>query len=351
MTKELLEKYLNNKCTSKEVDEVINWIKQESHYFESQKFAKSNWQKFNEEQSVVSNEKLDVLLDKIHHKINIDNSSTNRKRRNKLLGWVLKTAAILLIPVLSFLFFTIAENNRLTNQISSIAVDSLEVIAPVGSRTIVELSDGTTVHLNYGSRIKYPQNFFGETRNVTLSGEGYFEVAHNPEKPFVVNVGDINVRALGTVFNVMAYPKDGKIETTLLNGKVVLEQLNGNGTPKTFANLVPGQHIEYDKETTALTSSNGNVENYIAWKDGKLIFDNVPLNRIADRLSRIFNVEIQVSKDVEKYRYTVTFIDEPLFQILDLLSEATPIIYKTFPRSKNPNGAFSKQKIIIEKRK
>ncbi|SHE54074.1 FecR family protein [Mariniphaga anaerophila] len=351
MTKELLEKYLNNRCTSQEVEEVIQWMKQQFFFSESQKLGKVDWQQFKEEDSIVSDEKLDTLLDKIHHKLNIEEPRTIQLRNNRLISLLSKAAAIILIPVLAFMFYTISENNWLTNQITTVSVDSLEVIAPVGSRTVVELSDGTVVHLNYGSRIKYPQNFWGETRGIALTGEGYFEVAHNPDKPFVVNAGRIDVKALGTVFNVNAYPENNSIATTLVEGKVLIEKMKNNGNVETIKELIPGQHVIYEKNTGLVKSSLERVEKYIAWKDdGKLILDNEPIDQVAQRLSRMFNVEIQVDKEMEKYRYTVTFVDEPLFQILDLLSAATPINYRALPRTKNPDGTFSKQRIIIEKK-
>ena len=224
MTKELLKKYLNNHCTSQEVEEIIQWMKQQNFYTESRELGKIDWQ-LKEEDSIVSDEKLDSLLDKIHHKLNIEEPRTTQIKNNRLISWISKAAAIILIPVLAFLFYTISENNRLTNQITTVSVDSLEVIAPVGSRTVVELSDGSVVHLNYGSRIKYPQNFWGETRGIALTGEGYFEVAHNPDKPFVVHTGRIDVKAVGTVFNINAYPDNNDIATTLVNGKVLIEEM------------------------------------------------------------------------------------------------------------------------------
>ncbi len=351
MTKELLEKYLNNCCTSLEVEEIIQWMKQQSFFSESKELGRIDWQQFKEEDSIVSDEKLDILLDKIHHKLNIEESRTIQIKSNTLVGWIAKAAAIILIPVLAFLFYTISENNRLTNQITTVYVDSLEVIAPIGSRTVVELSDGSVVHLNYGSRIKYPKNFWGETRGVTLTGEGYFEVAHNPDKPFVVNTGRIEVKALGTVFNVNAYPENNDIATTLVKGKVLVEEMKKNGDAETLKELIPGQHVIYKKNTGDVISSMGQVEKYIAWKDGKLVFDNEPIEQIAQRLSRMFNVEVQVVDEVRKYKYTVTFVDEPLFQILELLSVATPISYKVLPRTKNPDGTFSKQRILIERKK
>jgi ferric-dicitrate binding protein FerR (iron transport regulator) len=351
MTKELLEKYLNNCCTPLEVEEVIQWMKQQSFFNESKKFGGIYWQQFKEEDSIVSEEKLDTLLDKIHHKLNIEEPRAIQTKNNRLISWISKAAAIILIPVLTFLFYTISENNRLTNQITTVSVDSLEVIAPVGSRTVVELSDGSVVHLNYGSRIKYPQNFWGETRGVALTGEAYFEVSHNPDKPFVVTTGRIDVRALGTVFNVNAYPENKDIATTLIEGKVLVEKIKNNGNIETIKELTPGQHVTYEKSTGVVKSSLEQVEKYIAWKDGKLVFDNEPIDQIAQRLSRMFNVEIQVGNEVKKYKYTVTFVDEPLFQILELLSAATPISYRTLPRIKNPDATFSKQRILIERKK
>jgi transmembrane sensor len=351
MTKELLEKYLNNCCTLQEVEEVIQWMKQQSFFSESKKLGNIDWQQFKEEDSIVSDEKLDTLLDKIHHKLNIDEPRTIHLKNNRLIRWISKVAAIILIPVLTYLFYTISENNRLINQITTVSVDSLEVIAPVGSRTVVELSDGSVIHLNYGSRIKYPQNFKGETRGVVLTGEGYFEVAHNPDKPFVVATARIDVKALGTVFNVNAYPENKDIATTLIEGKVLIEKIKNNGNIEPIKELTPGQHVTYEKSTGVVKSSQEQVEKYIAWKDGRLVFDNEPIDQVAQRLSRMFNVEIQVGNEVKKYKYTVTFADEPLFQILELLSAATPISYQTLPRIKNPDGTFSKQRILIERKK
>lgn len=350
MTKELLEKYLNNCCNSHEVEEIIHWMKQQSFYSESKALGRIDWNNYTGDDGLVSNEKLDTLLDKIHHKLNLEESRTI-PMKSRLISLLSKAAAFILIPVLAFLFYTISENKRLTNRVTSVSVDSLEVIAPVGSRTVVELSDGSVVHLNYGSRIKYPQNFWGETRGIALTGEAYFEVAHNPGKPFVVTAGQLDIKAVGTAFNVNSYSENNDIATTLVEGKVLIEKILKNGNVKTIKEMVPGQHVTYQKTTGAVKSTVEPLQKYIAWKDGMVVFENEPIDGVAQRLSRMFNVEIQVDNKLEKYKYTVTFVDEPLFQILDLLTVATPIVYRTLPRTKNPDGTFSKQKIIIERRR
>lgn len=350
MTKELLIKYLNNRCNEKEVGEVIQWMKQQSFSTESKLFSETDWQEYQGEDSIVTEDKLDSLLDKIHHKIHLETHDQIPAKKIKLVSWLSRAAAVLLIPALTFLFLTLTENHRLNQKLALTAVDSIEVIAPVGSRTVAHLSDGSTIHLNYGSKIKYPQNFIGETREVNLIGEGYFEIAHNPEKPFIVKTGKINITALGTTFNVDAYPETNKIATTLVEGKVVLEKILKNGDLDNLGALVPGQYVSFNTNSGEIVSSKGNIDKYIAWVDGKLVFDNESISAISKTLSRMFNVEFEISDDIKNYTYTVTFVDEPLSQILHLMTIATPVNYLILPRTKNPDGTFSKQKIVITKK-
>ena len=350
MTQELLIKFLNDKCTDVEMKEVLHWIKNDSLNNQSKSWGYQDWTEFKMNKNLMNNDDLSSLLDKIHHKININRQSI-KKPNASITTWLTRAAAILLIPVLALLFYTISEKkSESIKYTTNLTVDSLEIIAPAGSRTVVQLSDGSEVHLNFGSKLKYPQNFTGDTRGVILLGEGYFNIAHNPEKPFIVKTGKLNIKALGTKFNVLAYPGEEIIATTLVEGKVMVEQKEANGNIKTIGAMEPGQHVIYNIKNEVVYCTKGSVEKYIAWKDGKLVFDNESLIEVADRLSRMYNVDFEIADNVKDYSYTVTFVDEPLFQILDLMTIATPISYKALPRKKLPDGTFSKQKIIIEKR-
>ena len=262
-----------------------------------------------------------------------------------------KAAAILLMPVLTFLLYVLYNPSFIASTRNNPEVDSIEVIASAGARTIVQLSDGTEVNLNYGSKIKYPRNFIGDTRELRLSGEGFFNVSHDPKHPFIVKTKRINIKAVGTRFNVLTYPGNDKVETTLIEGKVVLEQSDENGATKSIGSLIPGEHVNYNPTTGELSSTQGNVEKYIAWKDGILFFDNAAISDVAERLGRMYNVDIKVADEIKDYTYTVKFVDESLSQILDLLTKATPVNYKMYPRNKLPDGTYSKQKILFEKRK
>lgn len=352
MNKELLKKYLNSSCTDKEFEELVEWVKTEAVKREGKTWGFDDWKSFDPDLKKKDEKKYSALLNKIHHEINLkDSRETKVTSLAKVTSWLSRAAAILFIPLLGVMFYMLSNNNFQTNNYANLMVDSLEIIAPIGSRTVVQLSDGTEVNLNYGSRIKYPMNFSGDTREVTLVGEGYFDVAHNPDKPFIVKVGKLNVKALGTEFNVHAYLNDDTVATTLVNGEVVIEKTLSGGKTELVGTMAPGQHVAYNLESGKIHSTKGSIEKYIAWKDGKLVFDNAPISEVAKKLSRMFNVDIEVADNVKGYTYTVTLVNDPLLLILDLMTEVTDVTYKRYPRKKLDDGTFSKQKIRIEKRK
>lgn len=353
MTKEQLINYLNNQCKPEELEDIIQWIENEAFTEESVSLARRDWTNLNEKENFsLQDDRFNSLLDKIHHRINISEANNPEVRQvnaTKIIRLLTKVAAILLLPVVTFLLYLFYNPTFILSQNSNKVVDSLEVIASAGARTIVQLSDGTIVHLNYGSRIKYPRNFVGETREITLSGEGFFDVFHDPGHPFIVKTKLLDIKALGTKFNVLTYSENDKVETTLIEGKVVLESSDINGTKKTVGSLVPGDHANY-LATGEISTTSGSIEKYVAWKDGLMIFDNAGITEVAERLGRMYNVDIKVSEEILDYTYTVKFVDESLSQILDLLTKATPVEYKMVPRMKLSDGTYSKQEILFEKR-
>jgi len=356
MNKDILIKYLNNTCSDEEFEELVVWVKKNTQNKEGRKWSFDHWKIFEPELKKRDKRKYSALLDKIHHEINLRQRESEDSKVitfSKVARWLSQAAAILFIPLLGIIFYLLSNNNFQTDKYADLTdkVDSLEVISPIGSRTVVQLSDGTEVTLNFGSTIKYPRTFSGDTREITLSGEGYFNVAHNPEQPFIVKTGKLNVKALGTEFNVQAYPGDEVISTTLVKGKVMIEKILSSNKTKSLGTMVPGQHVAYNLNSGIIKSGKEDIYKYIAWKEGKLVFDNEPISSVAQKLSRKFNVDIDIADDVRYLSYTVTFDDDPLFLILDLMTEITPVTYTRFPRKKLDDGAFSKQKIRIEKRK
>ncbi|MGD9930342.1 MAG: FecR family protein [Mangrovibacterium sp.] len=356
MKRELLIKYLNNQCTDAELIEFFRWVETDALNEEDKRWSFDAWNSYQRTSDMVDDNNFLAIFDKIQKRIDAKSLATNTNASVPLnvpilTKWITRAAAILLIPVLTFLFYTLSEKKIESTKYASMALDSIEVIAPLGSKTVVQLSDGSVVQLNYGSKIRYPHFFSSNTREVFLHGEGFFKVAHNPEKPFIVKAGNMNIKAVGTTFNVLAYPDDDAIETTLVTGMVILQRVKEDGKIENIGTMKPGLHVNYNLRNGKISSAEGNIEKYTSWTEGKLIFEDTPILQVTERLGRMFNVDFEVKDEIDDYIYTVTFTDEHLSQILDLMTIATPITYKILPRKKMSDGTFSKQKIILEQRK
>ncbi len=164
------------------------------------------------------------------------------------------------------------------------------LVIPYGSRSVITLADSSRVWLNAGSRLIYPSEFVDKTREVFLVGEACFEVQHNPDHPFVVKTTDIEVKVLGTHFNISAYPEDYSIQTMLADGSVGINRLNAGLSDKGIK-LVPGQLAYYNKKSNETSIVRVDVEAYILWTRGLFSFINTDFNRIVKKLERFYNIE------------------------------------------------------------
>ncbi|MEL7589286.1 MAG: FecR domain-containing protein [Prolixibacteraceae bacterium] len=167
-----------------------------------------------------------------------------------------------------------------------------QLIIPYGKTSEILLPDGTKVFLNAGSRLAYPDQFTGNSREVMLLGEAYFDVKHDSKRPFVVQVNDLAIKDLGTRFNVSAYSADNQIETVLVEGKVSVKQ-NRAGFFTQATELVPGQLASFDRQTNEIRLKQVNVADYILWTQGMMKFQTVDLNRIIKKLERYYNIRFR----------------------------------------------------------
>jgi transmembrane sensor len=210
---------------------------------------------------------------------------------------------------------------------------------PYGKRFALLLSDGTKVHLNAGTSLKYPVKFLkGKERKVFLEkGEAYFDVAKDAKHPFVVNNDKINVRVLGTQFNMSSYPEDANITTVLVEGSVSLyaSELEYDANKATL--LESGFKADWNKSTTSFKVDKADVEIYTAWIDGKIILKHMTFNSIIRKLERHYNVEItNNNKALGEDFITATFDIETIEQVFEVINEIHSIDYK-----------INKNKIII----
>lgn len=251
----------------------------------------------------------------------IVNNKIKRKGRRLFLQRV-GVAASLIIGILGIgSFFFQYLDLRESFLPSMITVESND-----NSRTRLVLPDGTEVCLNSGSSITYPSHYTDGERNVTLSGEAYFKVTHNKEKPFVVNALDkkYKVKVLGTEFNMQAYKDDNVIQTTLIAGSVQVD-IQGRNT-KTV--LLPSQKAIYSLQNNELEVVSANTDRETDWMYSRLVFKKTPMPEVLARLSRFYKVEFDVrNKIIDTYTFTGTFEDRPLYQVLDYMKISSQIDY------------------------
>ncbi|HEY4786439.1 MAG TPA: FecR family protein [Bacteroidales bacterium] len=225
------------------------------------------------------------------------------------------------------------------------------ISSPLGSKSTIELPDGTKVWLNAGSKIVYNNEYGHSVREVQLTGEAYFSVKTNKKVPFLVRTSDVVVKALGTKFNVKAYPEEKTITATLEEGKIVITPL-GNLSSKKVVELKPNEmatfykqrekintfqkkiapqihNQEPEKSGTLNVNSNVNTNLVTSWKDSTWIIEAQPLGILAPVLERRYNMVIEFGSDrIKKYKFTGKIQKETIEQIMSALELSAPIQYK-----------------------
>ena len=211
-------------------------------------------------------------------------------------------------------------------------------MTPLGVTTKITLPDGTVVTLNGGSKLTYPTLFAGKERCVSLSGEGFFEVAKDAEHPFLVNADNLSVKVLGTKFGFKSYKDDNQTIVTLKEGLV--KAMPSNKEAVNGIVLRPNQQLVLDNRTGEFQCRNVNTAEYLSWKEGVLYFRDTTLDEIAKILERKFNVKILIaSESLKNDRYFAHFgYNENLEQILTLLS------HKRFWKYEKKNGTIEIRK-------
>ncbi len=256
-----------------------------------------------------------------------------------------KVAAVMILPLAIGTILWFYLNSQKANSLNNIVYN--EVHAAFGTRSSLILADSSIVWLNSGSNLRYPIKFNNRDRHVYLKGEAYFEVKSDVSRPFIVQTSNLKVSATGTKFNIRDYDSVSIVEATLVSGKIRVEGNVGSNS-QLISCMNPGQHLEYNWHIREKTITEEDTYKYIAWKDGKLIFRNEPLSEVVNKISLIFNVDIELQgKELQDFRYHATFQEESLEEILKLLKLSSPINYKEIERNPLPDGSFSKKKVII----
>ena len=234
----------------------------------------------------------------VGHVLNFKSPEKAWKELKKRLspGWqteLMKYAAVFLLAIaLSGITFWIMNSIPSDNEFTS-------VMSPNGQISTVSLSDGTTIWLNSGSKLKYNDDFNDKNREVFLEGEALFSVTRGKSKPFIVHAGEAEIKVTGTEFNVKAYRNESGIEATLIEGKVQF------GSPQSKVDMLPGQHLLFSKTTGEIKMTQVNPAEYTAWKGGKIYFNNESLENLVFQLERWYEVKFAFENEkIRSYRFS-----------------------------------------------
>lgn len=218
--------------------------------------------------------------------------------------------------------------NYLNNsEIDKLAYNVLTV--PHGKTFKLILSDSTAVYLNAGSSLKYPVKFIkGQNRQVFLTGEGYFDVHKDINHPFIVTNGTMNVRVLGTEFNISAYPEDSEINTVLVEGSVSLYNNMQEYNTETSSLLTPNNKASWNRSNENIIIENVDTDIYTSWINGKLVVKKMPFRNIIQKLERHYKVTINNNyTHLDSKEFTASFDIESIEDVLSTFALETSFEY------------------------
>jgi transmembrane sensor len=367
ISERLIIKYFEGQVTEKEARLISDWLDQDKsnrQYFAALKKAHLEIEANaveNDSDTKSAFEKFLNHIDKYENQKIADRKEKNLSIKNT----VLRYAAIFII-----IFSVGITCYFLGHNISPGADRSFcELNVPYGSRSMIILPDSSKIWLNAGSKIKYNRNFDLSCREVFLEGEAYFEIKKSRHS-FVVYTSHLDIRVMGTEFNVKSYPDEDNIETTLVEGNIRIE--NKKSAKPVY--LKPREKLTYHKpdartevshwekeseegqsvhsdlaETTPKLAprreiqikKNVNTEEYTSWKDGTLIFNKEPLESLARKLERKYDITFSFEDEkLKNYSYSGTLRDFPLEQVLRALELTSPVKYSI--NEKNVKLYFNK---------
>ena len=309
--KELIEKYFDGNITDAEIKELSDWIKNDRHL--------QNWweEEFSKSDAGINPVLRDKLFARIKEQTQGKEETQGKEKPRTIRMNLWKWAAAIVLPIcIAFFTYYLIDSSRTMEA-------PFVVKANKGDKATIELPDGTNVVLNSASQLSYLNNFGEKVRRVQLNGEAYFKVAHDEKHPFVVQIGDLEVKVLGTSFNVSAYEDSRDVTVVLLEGKV------GVYVQATSHIMKPGDKIEYNKVTHKITTTQVHPSDYIEWTKGNMYFEKESLENIMKTLSRIYDVEIRFdSGKLPKEYFTGTIPGGGIQNALNILMLTSPFYYE-----------------------
>lgn len=318
---ELIARYIIGDCTDEECAELLAWVELSNENREYFTTIKNTWVLAGVNHELknpgLNRDEFKSLL-KIIDTSGSDKIINPKKREIRLSFFKIAVSLIIIIgltAVLSYFFWGGGNANP--------AYHVLKV--PSGQQAELTLPDGSKIWLNSKSQLTYPGTFSGNTREVKLDGEAYFQVSHNIEKPFVVKTSHLDVKVLGTSFNVTSYSDEDNISLALETGSISVLK-----SGKEALRLKPHEVAVYSKSKNEIKQGKAELDLYTSWLNGQFKFKNLSFVDISRRLGRNFNVVfVFEDKNIEQVKYNGSFYKyESLNEILKIMQTNSSFNYR-----------------------
>lgn len=290
---QIIDKYIDGVPTPEQLKTLKDEIDNSSDKQLAEQMEQ-RWQTKAIDTSSVSQQTLDNIYDRVTDRLGFNDKTTTSQRTTLSFGrrmlTIAQRAAILLLPItIALALYVKSENAILANQTAFFATNK-------GQQGTVALPDGTEVNLNERSKLTYQSgNFTGKERNIIFDGEAFFRVAKDPQHAFVIHSGDINVRVLGTKFNLMTRNNDSIVTLTLVEGSVRFETI----ADQQNVVLKAGQQIVYNKQSHQIrVTTPENISDATAWQRKELVFRSELLCSVLKRLGENYHMKVNVTKNV-----------------------------------------------------
>ncbi|HMF71771.1 MAG TPA: FecR family protein [Flavitalea sp.] len=329
---ELLRRYRLGQCTKEEMEIIDRWY----HSFDQQEgnemdFAGTGMLK------EIKAQMFESIASRIELEENGDKKAATEKPVRKLHHFdfqaLRRIAAILIVGTGVGLFFYTERDPESTDSQNFVAATpggkTGQDISDTASKSTIYLSDGSVVWLKAGSRLEYPRKFDGEVREVTLVGEAFFDVAKDPEKPFIIHAADFTTRVLGTSFNIKAYGDDDAAEVVVVTGKVMVSAKEPSVDKSKVLVLKPNQKAIYSRKDKSLVEAPVTEQEVkITTNKSKLAFDETQLKDIINVLNATYDINIALSNEsMTDCMITADLTNETLGVSIAILSKALHATY------------------------
>lgn len=317
----IIRKVLVKEADEHEIKLFNQWLNDSKYNQEIFKLLQNAWlEKI--PQRIMINE------DEVFEKIWVEGAGEGENKNRKTFNWnyIVKIAASFLIIALVGYYFI----SDLDSSVQKTTEENNKLIVkenPAGQKSKLFLPDGSIVWLNADSKISYPEKFLDSVRMVVLKGEGFFEVAKNDDIPFIVKSDEILTTALGTSFNIEAYPDEPEIKIGLLTGKVKVTQLNNKKEDEVI--LEPNSGIVFHRDNKTFNDFEFIPENLIAWSNGILIFNKDNFQKVINKLELWYGVKIIIKGNPPKdWRLNGKFKNEYLTNVLETMQFGRDFSYE-----------------------